>query len=115
MLIYIWIIDDLNVLLLPEKALQKLHSLKCKSIIKVCDTQNAVLKLQFVVRAPVFVVSQYFTVCVCVFWHILNGFLSFPLDTAMHPVLKNLGITDKVLSVIMECVNGNKVNRRNRL
>lgn len=107
MLIYIWIIDDLNVLLLPEKALQKLHSLKCKSIIKVCDTQNAVLKLQFVVRAPVFVVSQYFTVCVC--------FLSFPLDTAMHPVLKNLGITDKVLSVIMECVNGNKVNRRNRL
>lgn len=29
-------------------------------------------------------------------------------DTAMHPVLKNLGITDKVLSVIMECVNGNK-------
>ncbi|XP_030612443.1 rotatin isoform X2 [Archocentrus centrarchus] len=29
-------------------------------------------------------------------------------DTAMHPVLKNLGITDKVISVIMECVNGNK-------
>uniref|UniRef100_A0A3Q2X1X5 Rotatin n=1 Tax=Haplochromis burtoni TaxID=8153 RepID=A0A3Q2X1X5_HAPBU len=29
-------------------------------------------------------------------------------DTAMHPVLKNLGIKDKVLSVIMECVNGNK-------
>lgn len=70
MLIYIWIIDDLNVLLLPEKALQKLHSLKYKSIIKVCDTQNAVLKLQFVVRAPVFVVSQYFTVCVCfdIYW-----------------------------------------------
>ncbi|XP_076577654.1 rotatin [Chaetodon auriga] len=29
-------------------------------------------------------------------------------DTTMHPVLKNLGITDKVISFIMECVNGNK-------
>ncbi|KAM8730870.1 rotatin isoform 3-T3 [Acanthopagrus schlegelii] len=29
-------------------------------------------------------------------------------DTTMHPVLKNLGITDKVISFIMERVNGNK-------
>ncbi|XP_028288914.1 rotatin isoform X2 [Parambassis ranga] len=29
-------------------------------------------------------------------------------DTTMHPVLKNLGITDKVVSFIMESVNGNK-------
>ncbi|XP_018529520.1 LOW QUALITY PROTEIN: rotatin [Lates calcarifer] len=29
-------------------------------------------------------------------------------DTTMHPVLKNLGITDKVISFIMESVNGNK-------
>ncbi|XP_022063068.2 rotatin isoform X3 [Acanthochromis polyacanthus] len=29
-------------------------------------------------------------------------------DTAMHPVLKNLGITDKVISFIVESVNGNK-------
>ncbi|XP_060949825.1 rotatin [Limanda limanda] len=29
-------------------------------------------------------------------------------DTTMHPVLKNLGITDKVLSFIMGSVNGNK-------
>ncbi|XP_041670116.1 rotatin isoform X2 [Cheilinus undulatus] len=28
-------------------------------------------------------------------------------DTTMHPVLKNLGITDKVISFIMESVNGN--------
>ncbi|CAL8292685.1 unnamed protein product [Lota lota] len=28
-------------------------------------------------------------------------------DTAMHPVLKNLGITDTVISFIMESVNGN--------
>ncbi|XP_068160422.1 rotatin isoform X2 [Antennarius striatus] len=29
-------------------------------------------------------------------------------DTTMHPVLKSLGITDKVISSIMESVNGNK-------
>ncbi|KAM9337415.1 rotatin [Symphorus nematophorus] len=29
-------------------------------------------------------------------------------DTTMHPVLKNLGITDKVISFIMESVNGSK-------
>nr|CBN81897.1 Rotatin [Dicentrarchus labrax] len=29
-------------------------------------------------------------------------------DTTMHPVLKNLGITDKVISFIMESVNRNK-------
>ncbi|XP_044032478.1 rotatin [Siniperca chuatsi] len=29
-------------------------------------------------------------------------------NTTMHPVLKNLGITDKVISFIMESVNGNK-------
>ncbi|CAF98011.1 unnamed protein product, partial [Tetraodon nigroviridis] len=29
-------------------------------------------------------------------------------DAAMHPVLKNLGITDKVISLIVESVNGNK-------
>ncbi|XP_041817044.1 rotatin isoform X2 [Chelmon rostratus] len=29
-------------------------------------------------------------------------------DTTVHPVLKNLGITDKVISFIMESVNGNK-------
>ncbi|XP_042366374.1 rotatin [Plectropomus leopardus] len=29
-------------------------------------------------------------------------------DTTMHPVLKNLGITDKVISFIMGSVNGNK-------
>ncbi|KAM9332619.1 LOW QUALITY PROTEIN: rotatin [Pholidichthys leucotaenia] len=29
-------------------------------------------------------------------------------DTTMHPVLKNLGVTDKVISIIMESVNGNK-------
>ncbi|XP_033935709.1 rotatin, partial [Pseudochaenichthys georgianus] len=29
-------------------------------------------------------------------------------DTAMHPVLKNLGITDKVISFIVGSVNGNK-------
>ncbi|CAL8311419.1 unnamed protein product [Merluccius merluccius] len=29
-------------------------------------------------------------------------------DTAMHPVLKNLGVADKVISFIMESVNGNK-------
>nr|XP_046227277.1 rotatin isoform X2 [Scatophagus argus] len=29
-------------------------------------------------------------------------------DTTMHPVLKNLGITDKVISFVMESVNGNK-------
>lgn len=87
MLIYIWIIDDLNVLLLPEKALQKLHSLKYKSIIKVCDTQNAVLKLQFVVRAPVFVVSQYFTVCVCVLTYI-ERFSFFPFRHSNAPSTK---------------------------
>lgn len=32
-----------------------------------------------------------------------------PADTTVHPVLKNLGITDKVISFIMESVNGNKV------
>lgn len=36
-------------------------------------------------------------------------FSYFPVDTAMHPVLKNLGITDKVISFIMESVNSNKV------
>lgn len=36
-------------------------------------------------------------------------FSHFPADTTMHPVLKNLGITDKVISFIMESVNGNKV------
>lgn len=29
----------------------------------------------------------------------------------MHPVLKNLGITDKVISLILESVNGNKVKK----
>ncbi|KAG7225112.1 hypothetical protein INR49_014568 [Caranx melampygus] len=29
-------------------------------------------------------------------------------ETTMHPVLKNLGITDKVISFIMESINGNK-------
>ncbi|XP_070708807.1 rotatin [Pempheris klunzingeri] len=29
-------------------------------------------------------------------------------DTTMHPVLKSLGITDKVISFIAACVNGNK-------
>ncbi|KAM7369970.1 hypothetical protein PAMP_011257 [Pampus punctatissimus] len=29
-------------------------------------------------------------------------------DTTMHPVLKNLGITDKVISFVIESVNGNK-------
>ncbi|XP_069007751.1 rotatin [Embiotoca jacksoni] len=29
-------------------------------------------------------------------------------DTSMHPVLKNLGVADKVISFIMESVNGNK-------
>ncbi|XP_029979443.1 rotatin [Sphaeramia orbicularis] len=29
-------------------------------------------------------------------------------DTTMHPVLKNLGITDKVISFILESINGNK-------
>jgi len=37
----------------------------------------------------------------------------FVTDTAMHPVLKNLGITDKVIYFITESVNGNKV-RANR-
>lgn len=36
-------------------------------------------------------------------------FSYFPVDTAMHQVLKNLGITDKVISFIMESVNSNKV------
>ncbi|CAJ1082277.1 rotatin isoform X2 [Xyrichtys novacula] len=31
-------------------------------------------------------------------------------DTTMHPVLKNLGITDKVISFIMESVNGNNTS-----
>uniref|UniRef100_A0A1A8CXL3 Rotatin n=1 Tax=Nothobranchius kadleci TaxID=1051664 RepID=A0A1A8CXL3_NOTKA len=29
-------------------------------------------------------------------------------DTTMHPVLKNLGLPDEVLSLITECVNGNE-------
>lgn len=29
----------------------------------------------------------------------------------MHPVLKNLGIADKVISLILESVNGNKVKK----
>lgn len=36
-------------------------------------------------------------------------FSYFPTDTTMHPVLKNLGIADKVISFIMGSVNGNKV------
>lgn len=36
----------------------------------------------------------------------------FPIDAAMHPVLKNLGITDKVISFILESVNGNKVKKK---
>lgn len=36
-------------------------------------------------------------------------FSYLPTDTAMHPVLKNLGITDKVISFIVESVNSNKV------
>lgn len=36
----------------------------------------------------------------------------FPTDTAMHPVLKNLGITDKVISFVLESVNGNKVKNK---
>lgn len=33
----------------------------------------------------------------------------FPVDTTMHPVLKNLGLTDHVISFVMESVRGNKV------
>lgn len=36
----------------------------------------------------------------------------FPIDAAMHPVLKNLGIADKVISFIFESVNGNKVKKK---
>lgn len=36
-------------------------------------------------------------------------FSHFPADTTMHPVLKSLGITDTVISFIMESVKGNKV------
>ena len=36
----------------------------------------------------------------------------FPSDAAMHPVLKALGITDTVVSFIMESVNGNKVQKQ---
>lgn len=32
----------------------------------------------------------------------------------MHPVLKNLGITDKVISFIFESVNGNKVKKKKK-
>lgn len=29
----------------------------------------------------------------------------------MHPVLKKLGIADKVISLILESINGNKVKK----
>lgn len=40
---------------------------------------------------------------------VLNFFSYFPADTKMHPVLKNLGITDKVVSFVVDSVNGNQV------
>lgn len=43
---------------------------------------------------------------------ILNFFSYFPADTKMHPVLKNLGITDKVVSFVVDSVNGNQVKKR---
>lgn len=43
---------------------------------------------------------------------ILNFFSYFPADTKMHPVLKNLGITDKVISFVVDSVNGNQVKKR---
>lgn len=44
-----------------------------------------------------------------VYCEYIELFSCFPTDTTMHPVLKNLGITDKVISFIIESVNGNKV------
>lgn len=43
---------------------------------------------------------------------ILNFFSYFPADTKMHPVLKNLGITDKVVSFVVDSVNGDQVKKR---
>lgn len=42
-------------------------------------------------------------------WLLCELFSSLPADTTMHPVLKSLGITDKVISFMMESVQGNKV------
>lgn len=47
-----------------------------------------------------------------VYCQYIELFSYFPADTTMHPVLKNLGITDKVISFIMGSVNGNKVKKQ---
>lgn len=47
-----------------------------------------------------------------VYCQYIELFSYFSADTTMHPVLRNLGITDKVISFIMESVNGNKVNEK---
>ena len=47
--------------------------------------------------------------CKCLPSVLWIALILFIADTTMHPVLKNLGITDKVLSFIMGSVNDNKV------
>lgn len=47
-----------------------------------------------------------------VYCQYIELFSSFPADTTMHPVLKNLGITDKAISFINKSVNGDKVKKK---
>lgn len=51
-------------------------------------------------------IAEDYAVVYCQHIELFSYFLA---DTAMHPVLKNLGITDKVISFIVESVNSKKV------
>ena len=42
----------------------------------------------------------------------IEWFSYFPTDTAMHPVLKSLGITDKAIFFILESINGSEVKKK---
>lgn len=48
-------------------------------------------------------------------WSLCELFSSLPADTTMHPVLKSLGITDKVVFLMMGSVHGNKVKTVDRV
>ncbi|XP_038583057.1 rotatin [Micropterus salmoides] len=71
------------------------------------DTSNkSVLKVESVEK--LFCILSSDTIDICLRRSAAEQLSVVLQNTTMHPVLKNLGITDKVISFIMESVNGNK-------
>lgn len=81
----------------------------CENNSKVCAVTPPGIRQEGKANKQTLYLYKDYCYYIFIFLQLAELFSVFSAETTMHPVLKNLGITDKVISFIMESINGNKV------